>query len=223
MSSGKAVLVGSVLSMILVGGIPVYAQTGSNQTKPEDNHTNNSASMDAVTLDVRNAPLRDVLAQLFQQAKVDFSIDSGVTGLVTLHLSDQPLDTALRLVLRSSRDPLTYTHDGGIYIVKPRPLEPPPRVAPPVRETAVAVSAVSDKHYAVIELNYIDPADLAQVLGIRLVPFNVRGRGFGGFGQTGTGFLGSAGTLGNGAVGGNGNSILSSGGTSGGGAQGHNP
>lgn len=73
-----------------------------------------------VSLDLQNAPIREALEKLFRQTKSDFSLDNSVQGYVTLKITDQPLESALRLLLSRSAVPLTYTKESGVYFIKPR-------------------------------------------------------------------------------------------------------
>lgn len=217
MSPRNIIVISAVLGLAL--GLGMHAQAQDSVNPP--NHPTKSAVN--VTLDVKDAPIRDVLTELFREVKVDYSIDPGVSGFVTLHLTDQPLDSALRLVLRASGEPLNYSHDGGIYIVKPRQIASIAPVAPAFASAGATQPDVREEHFAVINLVYIDPADLAQLLGIRLVPFNVRGQGMGRLGQSSTGILSGGGLYGNGGISGNGNGLLMNGGGPAGGGQGNNP
>src|SRR4051794_20424892 len=88
----------------LVAAPATYAQQPEKQLPP-------------VTLDLRDAPIRSALEEIFKSAKVDYSIDPGVAGFVTLKITEQPFENALRLILRSAQFPLTYTKESGVYIV----------------------------------------------------------------------------------------------------------
>lgn len=167
---------------------------------PQRAYAQNAKAMPPVSLDLRDAPIRQALEQLFQTVKADFQIDNGVAGFVTLKITDQPFENALKLVLRGSPIPLTYSYEGGVYIVKPRPIPSITEVAPPPpfpdQTTAPAT------RWEVIHLTYIDAADLAQILGIQMLPFGARfggqqgGAGIGGFGTGGFGGIGGLGGLG---------------------------
>jgi hypothetical protein len=179
--------------MLLASPVSVYAQQ-DRQLPP-------------VTLDLRDAPVRDALEQLFKSAKVDYSIDPGVAGFVTLKITEQPFENALRLILRSAQIPLTYTKEGGVYLVKIRELVAPPVVntpTPPERDQQERVYQPLET----IQLVYVDPADLSQVIGpITFIQFNVRGQqagGGGGFGGGGFGGGFGGGGLGGGGFGGGG-------------------
>lgn len=82
---------------------------------------NNTAAqkLPDVTLDFRNAPIREALEQLFRSAKADYSLDATVTGFITLSVIDQPFENALNLFINSASTPLKYTREGNVYIVKP--------------------------------------------------------------------------------------------------------
>jgi hypothetical protein len=167
-----------------------------------------------ITLDLRDAPVRQALEQLFNNAKVDFSIANEVQGFVTLKITDQPFENALRLILRSSSIPLTFVREGGVYIVKPRiteTLDPNANVPPPVTDQTNTPPAAS---YDQIQLTYIDPADLSSTLGITFIRTFARqgnsqqgGQGgmggmMGGMGGMGGGMMGGMGGMGGGMMGG---------------------
>lgn len=133
-----------------------------------------SAAQATVSLDVRDARLRDVLEMLFKQAKVNYLIEPGVDGFVTMKVSDQPFEAALKLTLRSGSIPLVYSLENGVYIIRPRPVEAPRLAAaapPPYPETTLASNAPK---FEVIQLVHADPADLAQLLNIIILPTGVR-------------------------------------------------
>lgn len=132
-----------------------------------------------ISLDLRDAPLRQALEQVFQAAKVDFSIDPSVSGFVTLKLTDQPFESALRLVMRGATTPLSYTREGNVYIVKPRvsfEMSPPYTPLPAELTVAPAPRSLQIEQIALI---YLDPYDLQQILPIQFVPTGSRGNGAG--------------------------------------------
>jgi hypothetical protein len=171
-----------------------------------------------ITLDLRDAPIREALQQVFNTVKADYSIDNAVAGYVTLKITDQPFENALKLIMRSASIPLTYTKESGVYIVKPRPLDtyaPPPVPGP----ADTAQTSKQYQPYEQIQLTYIDSYDLAQSLGIIFVQHFVRqsqsgggggglggggGGGFGGGGMGGFGGGGGGGGFGGGGLGGGG-------------------
>jgi type II secretory pathway component GspD/PulD (secretin) len=167
----------------LLGLVPLTVQAQTTAPGKTASPGGKSGSL-LVTLAVKDAPLRQVLKRLFNTAKVDYWIDNRVTGYVTLRVTEQPFDNTLRLVLRSSPIPLTYTVENGVYIVKPRPSDNlAPSVAPPPsppRPAALPRGATRSQNFAVIPLTYLDPADLAQVLGITFIPTFSRHSGRGG-------------------------------------------
>ncbi|MBC8135228.1 MAG: hypothetical protein H8F28_04970, partial [Fibrella sp.] len=124
-----------------------------------------------VTLDFKDTPIRAALEQIFRGAKVDFSIDPAVQGYVNLKVTDVPFENALKLILRSSPTPLTYSKEDGVYLVKPRSVtvsEPRPPVI------ALATEARPSNGYESIELTYADPVDLAGLLKITMIPIGTR-------------------------------------------------
>ena len=205
----KSVAAGFMLStglgaMLAFVPATAHAQNGAGQ-KP----------IPPITLDLRDAQVRDALTQLFNTANVDFSLDPNVQGYIpALKITEQPFETALRLVLRSASPPLTFTRENGIYIVRPRRAPDaganagtePPLLNDP-NSTPEGSKNVPEKIY----LTYVGP-EIAEALGgsvLRLSQSNNQqggqgggfgggglGGGFGGGGQGGGGFGGGGGGFG---------------------------
>ena len=70
-----------------------------------------------VSLDFRDADLRDVLRVLSEVSGLDFVLQPGVAGRVSLRLSEIPWEQALELVLRSQR--LGHVLEDGVLRVGP--------------------------------------------------------------------------------------------------------
>ena len=70
-----------------------------------------------VSLDFRDADLRDVLRVLSEVSGLDFVLQPGVAGRVSLRLSEIPWEQALALVLRSQR--LGHALEDGVLRVGP--------------------------------------------------------------------------------------------------------
>ena len=79
-----------------------------------------------VTITAQDAPVRSTLEAFFKQAGIkNYILENGVAGFVTLNLVDQPMESALKLVLRANSIPLTYSKENGVWIVKPRRISSP--------------------------------------------------------------------------------------------------
>ena len=188
-------VVSFVVFGILFAGLtcPAFAQAGQEK-----------AVLPTVTLDLRDAPIRAALEQIFNSAKLDYSIAPTVQGYVNLKITDQPFDNALKLILRSSTTPLTYSVTNGVCIVQPRTVSDTSRdVAPP---PSTAETTRTTNNYEQIELTYVDPADLSRLLSIQIIPVGARrGQSRGGQGGFGAGgFGGGSGGFGGGGLGGSG-------------------
>jgi type II secretory pathway component GspD/PulD (secretin) len=184
-----------------------------------------AAALPPVSLDLRDVPVRTALQELFQNAHVQYTIDPRVSGYVTLKIADQPFDNALRLLMRVSGVPLRYTvQEGGVYVVEPRPLPAPQTYGPPpVSQGTLAAEGPRQRQFATITLTYIDPFDLAQILGItHQVEFMSRGNwmleraglqiprmpGGGGGGGQGQGASNTTTPTGGNVISGNGNTVV---------------
>jgi hypothetical protein len=176
-------------------------------TVPTASYAQQERALPPITLDLRDAPIRQALEQLFAAAKVDFQIDNSVVGFVTLKITDQPFENALKLILRASPIPLTYARESGVFIVKPRPMlatDPSLAAAPP--PPFEGTQKPNYQPLEQIQLTYIDPLDLAGILGIQFIQTGVRQGGMGGMGGgmggMGGGMMGGMGGMGGGMMGG---------------------
>ncbi|WP_395094749.1 hypothetical protein [Armatimonas sp.] len=149
-----------------------------------------------VTITAQDAPVRSTLEAFFKQAGIkNYILENGVAGFVTLNLVDQPMESALKLVLRANSIPLTYSKENGVWIVKPRRVSTEAVLAP--IELATQEQPASP-HFERISLTYLDPADLSQILGgITMIHQFTRFTGGQGF-SAGQGFSSGNGLLGRG-------------------------
>ena len=68
-----------------------------------------------ISLDLKDADLKDVLATFGKLARINIAVDPEVHGSVTVQLHDVPWDQALELILRSNG--LGYVLEGNILRV----------------------------------------------------------------------------------------------------------
>lgn len=73
---------------------------------------------DPISLNLRNADIKDVLHSFAQLTGISMAIDPEVHGTVTIELVDVPWDQALDLILRQNR--LVSKYEDGILRVMPR-------------------------------------------------------------------------------------------------------
>ena len=121
----------------------------------------------AVSFDLQDSPIRSTIEAAFKQAGINnYIIDNNVVGFVTLKITEQPFENALKLIMRVASVPLTYSKENNVWIVKPRAVNQSTAdlfPAPPanLNETNTRPRA----SYERIHLTYLDPLDLSQVLG----------------------------------------------------------
>lgn len=75
-----------------------------------------------VSIDVKGVPLRDALEKVFTNARVDYSIANETQGMVTLKLTNVPIDQAVRALIRAAgaESYLALNTDTGIYTIRTR-------------------------------------------------------------------------------------------------------
>jgi hypothetical protein len=178
-----------------------------------------------ITMELKDAPVRTSLEMIFKQAGIkSYVIENSVYGVISMNLSDQPFDNALKLVMRANTVPLTYTKENDVYIVKARVFTDYKQPKP-----EITLEQPKGIMFEKIYLNYIDPFDLQAVLGNILFinqfgRFTGNGSGMGNFGggTNNSSFGGNGGFggqnrngMGGGAMGGFGGMMGSQGGFSG--------
>ena len=169
-----------------------------------------------ITMELKDAPVRTSLEMIFKQAGIkSYVIENSVYGVISMNLSEQPFENALKLVMRANTIPLTYTKENDVYIVKSRKIVIGPNPEPTNYSDLVMERSRNSITWEKIHLNYIDPFDLQAVLGNILFinqfgRFTGNGSGMGGFGNG----------AGNSAFGGNGSFGMGAGNGMGGGTMG---
>jgi hypothetical protein len=173
-----------------------------------------------ITMELKDAPVRTSLEMIFKQAGIkSYVIENSVYGAISMNLSEQPFENALKLVMRANTIPLTYTKENDVYIVKARRIVIEANPEPTNYSDLIMERTRNSITWEKIHLNYIDPFDLQAVLG-NILFINQFTRYTGGMNGMGTGGFGGAGGFGNGAMGGNGGLGLGAGNGMGGGAMG---
>jgi uncharacterized membrane protein YgcG len=155
-------------------------------------------------MELKDAPVRTSLEMIFKQAGIkSYVIENSVYGVISMNLSEQPFENALKLVMRANTIPLTYTKENDVYIVKSRKIVIGPNPEPTNYSDLVMERSRNSITWEKIHLNHIDPFDLQAVLG-NILFINQFGR-----------FTGNGSGMGGGAMGGFGGMMGSQGGFSG--------
>jgi len=150
-----------------------------------------------ITMELKDAPVRTSLEMIFKQAGIkSYVIENNVYGVISMNLSDQPFENALKLVMRANTVPLTYIKENDVYIVKARVFTEYKQPTP-----EITIEQPRGLMFEKIYLNHIDPFDLQVVLG-RILFINQGTRQRGGMNGSGMGNFGGGNN--NSSFGGNG-------------------
>jgi hypothetical protein len=186
---------------------------------PKAGYSQQDSSVPNITIELNDSPIRTSLEMLFKQANIqNYVIDNNVAGFVSLRITDQPFELALKLVMRGASEPLTYIKENGVYIVKLRQItQAPSNPAPDFTLSQPTSNVIWER----IPLTFIDPIDLMSVLGpilniSQFSRYTGGGMGNGGFSSG----MGGGGGLGGGSMGGFGGAGMGNGNGMGGGAMG---
>jgi len=171
-----------------------------------------------ITMELKDAPVRTSLEMIFKQAGIkSYVIENSVYGVISMNLSDQPFENALKLIMRANTVPLTYTKENDVYIVKARRIVIEANPEPTNYSDLIMERTKTSIAWEKIHLNHIDPFDLQAVLG-NILFINQFSRYTGGMNGSNMGSFG--GGNGNGSFGGNGGLGMGNGNGIGGGAMG---
>jgi hypothetical protein len=171
---------------------------------PKAGYSQQDSSVPNISIELNDSPIRTSLEMLFKQANIqNYVIDNNVAGFVSLRITDQPFELALKLVMRGASEPLTYIKENGVYIVKLRQItQAPSNPAPDFTLSQPTSNVIWER----IPLTFIDPIDLMSVLGpiLNISQFSrYTGGMMGGMGNGGfSGGMGGGGGLGGGSMGG---------------------
>ena len=161
-----------------------------------------------ITMELKDAPVRTSLEMIFKQAGIkSYVIENSVSGFISMNLTDQPFENALKLIMRANTIPLTYTKENDVYIVKSRRIVIEANPDPNFYSDLIMQVPKNSVSWERIPLTFIDPFDLQIVLG-NMIFINQFGRYTGGMNGSNMGSFG----------GGNNNSFLGGNGGFGGGA-----
>ena len=179
------------------------------------------ANAQNISLELRDTPVRTALEMVFKQAGIkSYVIDNNVDGIIgTVNVTEQSVESALKLIMRTNSKLLTYVLENDVYIVKSRKIVIGPNPEPTNYSDLIMQRTKTSIAWEKIHLNHIDPFDLQAVLG-NILFINQFSRYTGGMNGMGTGGFGGAGGFGNGAMGGNGGFGMGAGNGMGGGAMG---
>ena len=109
-----------LLALLLPAASGLAAESKKRTAKPEATPTKPADPElrfvgETITLDLKDADLKDVLRTFAELTKLNIAIDPDVTGSVTVRLRDVPWDQALDLILRMNG--LGYVLEGKILRV----------------------------------------------------------------------------------------------------------
>ena len=119
-----------------------------------------------ITMELKDAPVRTSLEMIFKQAGIkSYVIENSVSGVISMNLSDQPFESALKLVMRANTIPLTYTKENDVYIVKARRIVIEANPEPTNYSDLIMERTRNSITWEVIKFNHIDPFDLQSIFG----------------------------------------------------------
>jgi hypothetical protein len=117
-------------------------------------------------MELKDAPVRTSLEMIFKQAGIkSYVIENSVSGVISMNLSDQPFENALKLVMRANTIPLTYTKENDVYIVKARRIVIEANPEPTNYSDLIMERTRNSITWEVIKFNHIDPFDLQSIFG----------------------------------------------------------
>ena len=110
---------------------------------------------DSVTVDVRNAPIADILATLSDECRMGIIVHGKIDGSITASYKSKPLSDVLGYILRGT--PYSYKKEGDIYFVGDK-----------TSEDLFASKLIRLQHISNISIQDIIPATISKQVSIQL-------------------------------------------------------
>jgi type IV pilus assembly protein PilQ len=71
-----------------------------------------------ISMNVTNAPIKDVIRNISEQAGINYFVYSDLAGYITANVTNMPFERALGFILQQTR--YTYSLDNGVYMIGDR-------------------------------------------------------------------------------------------------------
>ncbi len=116
-----------------------------------------------VTINFKDVPIRSAIDMLFQNTKLNYTVESGIQGVVNAKLEDIPFTDALSVVLKTSG--LTVRQEDGVYVIGEQKEVAPVMTPTPTPLLTEAVKVERKKVTEKISIGYADAYDISAILG----------------------------------------------------------
>jgi type IV pilus assembly protein PilQ len=94
------------------------SKTGSTSGSSSIEVNNDNAAGKTVSLNVVNAPIKDVIKNITDQAGINYFVYSDLAGSITANVTNMPFERVLGFILQDSH--YTYNVDRGVYMIGDR-------------------------------------------------------------------------------------------------------
>ncbi|SYZ73738.1 hypothetical protein TRIP_C60008 [Candidatus Zixiibacteriota bacterium] len=115
-----------------------------------------SCQGDSVSIDVRNAPIADILTTLSDECHLSIIVYGKIEGTITANYKNQPLSEVLGFILRGT--PYSFKQDGNIYFVGDKN-----------SENLFTSKLIRLKHISNVNIQDLIPATLAKQVSVKAV------------------------------------------------------
>ncbi len=116
-SNMKVIIAGIAVFGCALGGLNVLG------SRPAVAQAADATSEKPISLNMQGADVKVLLKALFAEAGANYSIDSDVSGTVSITMNNVGFLAALRSILHANTPPLTYDYTDGVYHVRVRKVE----------------------------------------------------------------------------------------------------
>ncbi|MCX6826063.1 MAG: hypothetical protein NTV06_02165, partial [candidate division Zixibacteria bacterium] len=116
-----------------------------------------SCQGDSVTIDVRNAPISDILTTLSDECKLSIIAYGNIEGTITASYKNQPLSDVLGFILRGTS--YSFKKDGDIYFVGDK-----------ASENLFTSKLIKFKHISNTSIQDLIPATLTKMVSVKWIP-----------------------------------------------------
>ena len=159
------------LTLLALGSLALPQSAAAQQTPPAPDAE--SADKRLITLDLEDGDLYAAFKALFQQAKVNYTLDPSLKGTtVTAHIK-LPFRQAVATLVKTSGLPIALTFENNVYSIAPqKPSAASPDPAPEPAATIAEDAAPASKGLlGRLRIRHLNSIDIAVMLGAKIYPY----------------------------------------------------
>jgi hypothetical protein len=179
----------ATLSLVALGLFAMPASVSAQDAPGEGDAA--SVNSRVISLNLESTDLYYAFKLLFQQAKVDYTIDPSIKGTPVTVSIKQPFRQAIDLLIKTSNLPITLQIEGNVYSIVPKQQDAP--IEPTTETPDTETEQPRNDRITRLYVSTLNGIDIVSALGGRFLPWTGSFSGSMGFNPFGMGGMGGMG------------------------------